>query len=83
MRLEQDFATFRMGPTELVDKYITRVKTKAQELRAVGVEINAARISNTILGGLPKDYLPTGGYCYDNQTWELKGGGCHRCRVEL
>jgi len=57
MRLEQDFATFRMGPTESVDKDITRVKAEAQELRALGVEINPAKISNTILGGLPKDYL--------------------------
>ena len=57
MRLEQEFATLRMMLTESVDKFITRVKAKAQELRAVGVEIPSARISNTILGGLPKDYL--------------------------
>jgi len=33
IRLKQDFALFRMGPIELVDKYITSVKAKAQELR--------------------------------------------------
>jgi len=40
MRLEQEFATFRMGPTETVDKYISRVKAKVKELRAVGIEFS-------------------------------------------
>ena len=58
MRLEQEFDSYRMSPNEPVEKFITRVKAKAQELRAVGVHISAARTSNIISAGLPRDYLP-------------------------
>jgi len=58
MRLEQEFVSFRMSPTEPIEKFITRAKSKAQELRAVCVDITAARTSNTILAGLLRDYLP-------------------------
>jgi len=58
MRLEQEFVSFRMSPTESIEKFITRAKSKAQELRAVGGDITASRMSNIILAGLPRDYLP-------------------------
>ena len=47
-----------MSLNEPVEKFITRVKSKAQELRAVGVDISTARTSNIILAGLSWDYLP-------------------------
>ena len=58
MRLEQEFVSCKMSPIESVEKFITKVKSKAQELRAVGGDITAARTSNIILAGLPREYLP-------------------------
>jgi len=58
MRLEQEFVSCKMSPIESVEKFITRVKSKTQELRAVGGDITAARTSNIILAGLPREYLP-------------------------
>ena len=47
-----------MSLNESMEKFITKVKSKAQELRAVGINISTARTSNIILAGLPRDYLP-------------------------
>jgi len=58
MKLEQEFVSFRMSANEPIEKFITKVKANAQELRAVGVDITSARTSNIILAGLPQDYLP-------------------------
>ena len=58
MTLEQEFVSVRMSPDEPVEKFVTKVNAKAQELRAVSIDISPARMSNIILAGLPRDYLP-------------------------
>lgn len=55
--LEYEFITVKMIPGEPIQKFITRVRQRAQNLEAVGVKVEKARTANMILAGLPKDYL--------------------------